>query len=282
MKVCFSDFWTPFDQNNNFFIHILRELFENIQIVNPEDADIMFFSSFGNENLLYKNCKKIFFTGENERPNFKKCDYSLTFDLDDHDGKNFRLPLWYLYIDWFDVETYENPNWLIPEDYLYTENEFIKKEKNNFCSIVYGKQIESRINAINNISNSYKKVDVFGKANSKVQLPDGEKYKMDLISNYKFSLCYENSVNPGYHTEKLLHGKVSGNIPIYYGDETVSKDFNEKCFINAVNLSDHELVEVIKEIDSNDKLYKKIFDEPLFVEKVSLKSIKKFFYETLK
>lgn len=282
MKVCFSDFWTPFDQNNNFFIHILRELFENIQIVNPEDADIMFFSSFGNENLLYKNCKKIFFTGENERPNFKKCDYSLTFDFDDHDGKNFRLPLWYLYIDWFDVATYENPNWLIPEDYLYTENEFTKKEKNNFCSIVYGKQIESRINAINNISNSYKKVDVFGKANSKVQLPDGEKYKIDLISNYKFSLCYENSVNPGYHTEKLLHGKVSGNIPIYYGDETVSKDFNEKCFINAVNLSDGELVEVIKEIDSNDKLYKKIFDEPLFVEKVSLESIKQFFYETLK
>ena len=281
IKVCFSDFWTPFDQNNNFFINILKESFENVKVVNPEDSDIMFFSCFGNENSLYKNCKKIFFTGENESPNFKKCDYSLTFGFDNYEGKNFRLPLWYLYIDWFKVGTYDNPQWLIPEEYLYGENEFTKKEKNNFCSIVYGKQIGSRINAIKNISR-YKKVDVFGKANSNYNLPDGEKYKLDLISNYKFSLCYENSVTPGYHTEKLLHGKIAGNIPIYYGDKTIGNDFNPNCFINALELSDDELIEIIKEIDSNKSSYEKIFNEPLFEERISLKPIIEFFNEALK
>jgi len=273
MKITFSDFWQypkAFDSNNNFFIHIIRDLFEDVEIVEPEDADVMIFSLFGTENGRYKDCKKIFFAGENVKPNFKRCDYSLTFDIDDHEGKNFRLPLWYLYIDWFGVNTYDNPDWLIPESYLYGDSEFTQKKQNKFCSIVYGKQIESRINAIKNISSNYKQVDIFGKANPDYYLPDGEKYKLDLISNYKFSLCYENSVTPGYHTEKLLHGMVAGNIPIYYGDKTVDQDFNPERFINAVDM-----------IDSNDDLYNKILNEPIFSKKVSLDDISDFIYKIL-
>lgn len=284
MKITFSDFWQypkAFDPNNNFFIHIIRDLFEDVEVVEPEDADVMFFSLFGNENGRYKDCKKIFFTGENVRPNFKRCDYSLTFDTDEHEGKNFRLPLWYLYIDWFEVNSYDNPDWLIPESYLYNDNEFTEKKKDKFCSIVYGKQIESRINAIQNISSNYKQVDVFGKANPNYYLPDGEKYKLDLISNYKFSLCYENSVTPGYHTEKLLHGKVAGNIPIYYGDKSIGEDFNPDCFINAVDMSDEELIQKIIELDQSDNLYNKMAKEPIFTEKVSLDNIKDFLFKSL-
>ena len=284
MKITFSDFWQypkAFDPNNNFFIHIIRDLFEDVEVVEPEDADVMFFSLFGNESGRYKDCKKIFFTGENVRPNFKRCDYSLTFDADEHEGKNFRLPLWYLYIDWFEVNSYDNPDWLIPESYLYNDNEFTQKKKDKFCSIVYGKQIESRINAIQNISSNYKQVDVFGKANPNYYLPDGEKYKLDLISNYKFSLCYENSVTPGYHTEKLLHGKVAGNIPIYYGDKSIGEDFNPDCFINAVDMSDEELIQKIIELDQSDNLYNKMAKEPIFTEKVSLNNIKEFLFKSL-
>jgi hypothetical protein len=285
MNIAFSDFWQypkAFDSNNNFFIHIIRQMFENVQVVHPEDADFMIFSGFGNENGRYKNCRKIFYTGENIRPNFNRCDYSLTFDFDSYDGKNFRLPLWYLYIDWFNVGSYGNPDWLIPESYLYGENEFTKKEKNKFCSIVYGSPIPSRLNAIQNISNNYKQVEVFGKANKSYNLPDGEKYKMDLISNYKFSLCYENSVSPGYHTEKLLHGKIAGNVPIYYGDKTVNEDFNPESFINAYGMTDEELVETIQKIDSNDELYIEIRNKNLFSEKINLDGIYNIFQTILR
>lgn len=284
MKITFSDFWQypkAFDPNNNFFIHVIRELFENVEVVHPEDADVMFFTVFGNENGRYKDCKKVFFTGENIRPNFKKSDYALTFDFDDYGGKNFRLPLWYLYIDWFGVKSYDNPDWLIPESYLYGENEFTKRNKSEFCSIVYGSPHQSRIDAVKNISR-YKHVDVWGKANTSSPIPDGEKYKMDLISNYKFSLCYENSITPGYHTEKLLHGKVAGNIPIYYGDNTVGEDFNQNCFINAVNMTDEELIEKVKEIDSNDKMYDDMIQQPLFNTQVSLDGIRNYLLEILK
>ena len=63
MNIAFSDFWQypkAFDPNNNFFIHVIRQLFEGVQVVHPEDADYMIFSSFGNENGRYKNCKKYF------------------------------------------------------------------------------------------------------------------------------------------------------------------------------------------------------------------------------
>ena len=141
--------------------------------------------------------------------------------------------------------------------------------------------VESRLNAIQNIS-EYKRVDIFGKANPEYNLPDGEKHKLDLISNYKFSLCYENSISPGYHTEKLLHGKIAGNIPIYYGDETVCKDFNPKSFINTVNMSDEEMIETIKEIDTNRELYDRINSEPLFENKISLEPLINNLYKILK
>ena len=47
----------------------------------------------------------------------------------------------------------------------------------------------------------------------------------------------ENQISDGYITEKLLHAKISGNIPIFYGDATVNKDFNPNCFRNASKTS---------------------------------------------
>ena len=69
------------------------------------------------------------------------------------------------------------------------------------------------------------------------KIKDGEKYKLDIISDYKFNICFENTIHPGYYTEKLLHAKIAGCIPIYYSDEKMNIDFNEKC---ALNLYDFE------------------------------------------
>jgi len=284
MKITFSDFWQhpkAFDPNNNFFIHIIRDLFDDVEIVYPEDADVMIFSVFGNENTRYKDCKKVFFTGENIRPNFNKCDYSFSFDFDDHDGRNFRLPLWYLYIDWFGVKTYDNPEWLIPESYLYGENEFNNKEKSKFCSIVYGKNIENRDLTIKKLS-SYKPVDVYGKVTGARYLPDGEKKKLDVISDYKFSLSYESSVHPGYFTEKLLHSKVAGNIPIYFGDDSFDKDFNKECCINANGMGYDELLQTVIDIDESDSKYRSMLNEPLFNDKVSIDFVRDALYKILK
>ena len=272
MNVAFLDFWFGFQPENNFFIHLIRSIKDNVNITSPENADVIFYSCFGDSYKKF-NIKKIFFTGENLRPDFNDCDLSLSFDFDNYNNRNIRLPLWYLYIDWFNVKSYNNPDWLIPVEYLSGDNEFTKKDKNQFCSTVFSSPYNSRFNMVN-LLNNYKQVDCYGKIHNN-KLPDGEKYKMDVISNYKFNICFENSLYPGYFTEKLLHAKIAGCIPIYYSDKSYSEDFNKKCCINLIDFeNEYELIEYIKLIDNDTYLYNKIISEPLFKITPSLDMIK--------
>jgi len=58
--------------------------------------------------------------------------------------------------------------------------------------------------------------------------------KMDLLKNYRFNLCYENTIFPNYCTEKLWHAIASGCLPIYYGKGTsIYKTFPQDSFIDG-------------------------------------------------
>jgi len=274
MKVSFLDFWGDLQLDNNFIFNILKQSIENITLVDPIDSDVIFCSVFGQEHHKYYGRKKIvFYTGENVRPNYNSYNKSLSFDFDDYGGKNCRLPLWYFYINWFNSSTSGNPEYLIPENYLYEPNEFTLKAKNKFCSTVFSKYDNDRFQMMRYLSD-YKQVDGYGKVNPN-RIPEGEKTKLDIISDYKFSICFENSIYPGYFTEKLLHAKIAGTIPIYKAHETMNQDFNPNCCLNLVNSSFEELTEKVKEIDSNDVLYKKYLEEPLFSNKIDLNEISK-------
>ncbi len=283
MKISFLDFWSApggFDPTNNFFYYALCEVFDDIQYVYPEDAELIIFSCFGNDNTRFNHCKKLFYTGENIRPNKKRCNYSMSFDFDDYNKTNIRFPLWMMHIDWFKKGTYLNPEYLVPEEYLYGKNEFNLKEKTKFCSTVFSSLYQHRVDAVNKLSN-YKGVDVYGKSGG-IPLSDGEKNKLDVISDYKFSICFENDSYPGYITEKLFHAKVSGSLPIYYGDETFKNDFNEKCCLNAKEMTLDELYQKVVELDNDEKKYQQILDEPMFNEKITLEPILKQMYEVIK
>ncbi len=273
MKISFIDFWDGFQSDNNFLFYLFREVYFDLVLVEPSKADLIIFSVFGNENLKYNHCKKIFYTGENKRPDFNKCDYSITFDFEDYDGKNIRIPLWYYYIDWFKVGSYGNPSYLIPEKYLYEQNEFTKKEKIGFCSTVYSNPVGFR-NQFVNLLNQYKKVDCFGKVPGFHSLPDGEKQKLEVISNYKFNICFENSLYPGYYTEKLLHAKVAGCVPIYFSDMRISEDFNQNSFINLSSYENiGEMIQTIVDLNENETKLKLLQSEPFLIEKIDLNSI---------
>lgn len=270
MKISFIDFWPGFDSKNNFLYFLLREIYENIEITSPSYSDIIFYSCFGNNHLKYKQ-KKIFYTGENIRPNYNECDYSLSFDINEYGGKNIRLPLWYFYISWFNGINYSNPKFTLPINEI-EDNFFIRKEKIKFCSTVYSNESKYRKEFFDILS-LYKKIDGYGRPFN--NWTSGEDKKYEIISNYKFNICFENSDYPGYHTEKLLQAKTAGCIPIYWGSETVVKDFNQKCFINLKDFNENlkDLSEYIKEIDNDDTLYKKIKKEPLFLTPPSLDEI---------
>ena len=267
MKLSFLNFWGDFDPNNNFFIHLLKSYKENVQVVSPERADNIIYTCFGQEHLNYNNCNKIFYTGENIRPNFGECNGALSFDIDDHGGKNVRLPLWMLYIDWFNVGSYGNPNGLVPISKI-NNNRFKNRLKTKTCCIVVNHLGNNRNIIMNKLQQHF---SVDGKGKPFNNWDYGEDLKYNFISDYKFNICFENTIYPGYHTEKLFHAKIAGCIPLYNGSTTIDSDFNPKCFLNLQDFSNIEnFISKILEINSSDRLYKEIYEQPLFNTEPSL------------
>ena len=71
------------------------------------------------------------------------------------------------------------------------------------------------------------------------------KGKLDIkdsgMSNYKFSICYENTDFPGYVTEKIFDSLAAGTIPIYFGSEHVKDILPSELYIDVKqfdNISD--------------------------------------------
>ena len=232
------------------------------------------------DRYLKHRCKKIFYSGENVRPNFNfpgsiehprysvgKCDFAFTFDYMD-DPRNYRLPLWALWINWFNVPYNEarDQAYLVPLQHLYNKENVLPKTK--FCNFVFSNMSGERVNILDKIS-AYKRVDCAGSLRNnlgwKIPGRGDQKHKIDFIKDYKFTIAAENSFYPGYTTEKILHPLSVGSIPIYWGSLEVVEDFNPKAFIQIQNQADLDNIgETVKKIDNDEDLYNQYLREPIF------------------
>lgn len=264
--------WPSFDANSNWFNLMFRDCFPNESFnFNSTTPDVILASSFGNNRYQYKNSDaiKIFYTGENERPDFNFANYSLTFDKTT--DKNFRLPHWFLYVNWWDEPNF--PHARINVDRLYkqwdVEEIWNRKE---FCSIIIGNPVTNRIDVATQL-NKHRPVHGYGKVFGRYF--DG--CKIDLLEKYRWNICFENAIYPGYITEKLLEAKVAGCIPIYYGDLSVANDFNDNGFINYLEYKSKEnLFDVVRSIDNDKEFFCSIAEQPLFNKKPELTELYHF------
>lgn len=59
------------------------------------------------------------------------------------------------------------------------------------------------------------------------------KEKLEIIKNYRFSICYENSKDiEGYVTEKIFDCFAAGNVPVYWGASNIESYIPKECFID--------------------------------------------------
>ena len=56
--------------------------------------------------------------------------------------------------------------------------------------------------------------------------------KLETLSQYRFSLCLENSVFDGYVSEKIFDCFFTGTIPIYLGAPDIGKVIPPEAFID--------------------------------------------------
>ena len=248
IKINFGYFWDGFKIEDNFFTRILS-LKYNVEI--SDDPDLFFFTHpyNGKRDYLKYKCHRVFIGPENERANWSICDYVLDADFDENNPNHKRWPLW---VAW-------HPERLtIPKDLKSFA------EKNKFCCIVVSNgKAKERIDFFNRLS-KYKKVDSGGRFMNNIGGPVGD--KMDFIKDYKFVISFENSVYPGYTTEKLVQPMLVNSIPVYWGNPAVGKDFNTNSFINILDVNSYDAaIEKIIELDKDDEKYMAMASQPWFV-----------------
>jgi hypothetical protein len=64
--------------------------------------------------------------------------------------------------------------------------------------------------------------------------------KYDLLTGYRFNLCFENTLFPYYCSEKIWHAIYCGCLPIYFGQQTVYEDFPRNSFIDYAEIMNIE------------------------------------------
>ena len=230
---------------------------------NDRNADYVFHSCLGHEVLKYSGIR-IFVTGENVSPNFNISDYALAFDPLEFGDRYCRLPLFKLYKDAYAILCRAR-----------RPAEEAIKMKSGFCAYVMSNTKDSapQRTQIFDALSQYKQVDSGGKWRNNVGGPVAD--KIAFQSKYKFVIAFENSSSPGYLTEKFAQAAQSNAIPIYWGDPTIAQTFNPKAFVNCHDFPSFEaVVERVKQIDSDDQLYKQMLSEPWFHNGEELESLR--------
>ena len=64
--------------------------------------------------------------------------------------------------------------------------------------------------------------------------------KHDVLSKYKFAICFENMSSPGYVTEKIIDCIAGGVIPIYLGAPDISFFVPDDLFIDLRGFKNYE------------------------------------------
>ena len=252
LKLGFTD---THEHLSMFFSSLLANRFD-VEIDN-ENPDYLIFGddNFGTNNTKFnkKDVVKIFYTGENRRPEDYDCHYAISFDHT-YSNWHYRLPLFVIYM--WALDQIHNTGY----DYYHILQDNEPAPKTDFCSFVVGNpNCEIRNDFFNRLS-KYKKVDSGGSYLNNVNTKlEGEKAKIEFLASRKFNICFESSSHPGYVTEKILHAFYAKTVPIYWGSPTVTADFNPHAFINVNDFRNlDEVVEFVKVLDSDDMLYNNI------------------------
>ena len=261
VKLEYGATWVRFTPEVNCHFWRYLAASEKYEPVISSDPDYLIYSDFGNSEdpsfLANNNLVKIYFTGENLAPNFNECDYAIGNDYLDFGDRFLRMPT---YLDPGYASRY---NLMLKKHELYVSEDPAQRE--GFCSFVYSNtkaaalQRERLFKALSD----YKRVESGGRMRNNVGFYVEDKLAFER--GCKFSIACENSLHPGYVTEKIVDAFAAGCIPIYWGDPTIASQFNPEAFIDVGKLGIQAALELVKQMDQDDELYRRMLAQPAII-----------------
>ncbi len=291
----------------NILYFILKQRYKITLHSNPnKPSDLVFSNPLGSARkiLSYQNTKRVFYTGENEAPNFNLFDYAIGFDELDFNNRYLRMPLYYAYLHYKAeiVNDTTSPYKLKPNSLYALKKPSHKFKENhpNLCAVVnnesdplkrgFASFVASNPNAPirNAFYDALNSIEpVTGGGAVKNTLGYKVENKNEFLSQYKFNLCFENSQGYGYVTEKIIDAYFSHTIPIYWGSPSVAKDFNPKSFVNVHDFNNFdEAIDYVRYLHTHKNAYlDMLYENPLntldgkayFYQNLSFKKILAFF-----
>jgi hypothetical protein len=98
-----------------------------------------------------------------------------------------------------------------------------------------------------------------------------QRSKFDVFGHFRFCLCPENSIYPGYHTEKVVDAWYGGCLPLYNGDRMLARDFNPCALVNYQDYLDTErFVDHVRRLEIDRGAYDAVHSQPLLSQRPSL------------
>ena len=203
------------------------------------------------------------------------CSFGLGFEIRNGDTRYFRMPHWWNYIDFRDQGV---PS---PESWVRLGQPLLQKELLNplrwnrlgkeRCILVATHLHGQRKFLMDQVSKVLP-VDGFGRAfdSSIAGATKSGQTKRQLLRDYQFCFCPENSISPGYYTEKIPESYACGSIPIAYVDTHASIDFNPDAFLNIYDYLDEGIsVGLSRDLNSSARI-DKLMATPLLRRRIEL------------
>lgn len=244
-------------QPRDFFRYVLELKYQ--VILDNNDPDIVISSHAPNNHVTTwsPNTITIGYSGE---PFDVAGNYDLKLGFHSSHEQNYkRLPLWALYIDWNAQSLTTHPLHITN---IKNRHAKLRTTKPYFCNFTYRNPVPSRIQFFNSL-NSIRHVMATGPLLNNTGYCLGDKSL--ALQEYRFTIAWENSMSPGYVTEKLLEPLAAGSIPIYAGGSFAHTDFNSKAFIDVNKFENiHQAIEYILQVDNDPVLQQQYLQEPVW------------------
>jgi len=282
----------------NFFKSNLAKRTNKLELVETDECDVLFSSVYG---IKQPECGKvkIFYNGESKQRYafysnvdriLKEYDYYVGFDVPTN-KRMFRLPYWMTMFDFNDDSIFSK---MMKGDFKINLND---KTKN--CTMIATTDFNLlRSSVVARLFEADVQVHCPSKLCKNTSMPvgrEGERGvhffygKLNYLRSFKVELCFENTNEYGYITEKLFGALMTGCIPVYWGssldglieDELVNM---ERVIILEKDLSNLEdVIEQVKKLVSDEQYYNEFFNRPIFkvnaymILKKYLNDFEKFF-----
>ena len=287
IHIACTNFWPTFSLENGLIKHLLDLAFDYDweATTDQKDADLILKSVFPHQASRYPE-KSICLIWENIRPDYRGYRFSISHDFDDYGGRNVRCPVWYSQIKWSEDMVIPSPSGggahnhepLVPLSTLLAPRTVPYKKRSKFCAIVASNPENFRIRAAEALS-EIEPVNAYGPI---AGAPD-PRSKFEILDDYVFSLCFENSIFPGYYTEKALHAWVAGTIPLYFSDDKFVEDFNGDAIINRSDfLTMRSFVNEVRRLREEPEALEWVWRQPLLLREPSLDPIVEFLREAFR